>query len=515
MRGGYFNFKIMLKILEKPLKIWEIIMSIYIIGLISIYNIFTYGLDQIINKDNIGGILNINENNLKYLIFINILILLIFNSNVLFEQSLGIKSIEFIYLIAFGLLGLNLIILSNDLILIFIAIELYSLSVYLLILLKISKIKSRISIIYLLINSISSYLFLLGIAIIYKYSGSIVLEEIMYIININNDTENINKIIIGILLLVLAILLKLGTVPFNFWVLRLYSALESRILLYQIIIPKLVFIYLLYKIFNTLFILPITQFNITHNLSFINSFYYLFFIISILSVIIGSIAGLFHNFLKALLTYSSILNIGFILLGLSNELIKYSNIQLINWDIIGGSITFIEFLFIYTINSLSIFFCFLLINPKKSNEIPLFQSINKNSLNKSFNVAYNYPILSLFLLFSIFSFIGIPPFAGFFAKINIFINILYSYNILSIFAIFFLLLSTFISACFYLKFLLYFFFPLKVYNFNKINTIEEQVESFLISEKPISLSYFFSFFSLLLLLYPFLSNFFYPFFYTI
>ena len=508
----------MLKILEKPLKIWEIIMSIYIIGLINIYNIFSYGLDQIINKETIGGIININENNIKYLIIINILILLIFNSNILFEQSLGIKSIEFIYLIAFGLLGLNLIILSNDLILIFIAIELYSLSVYLLILLKISKITSRISIIYLLINSISSYIFLLGIAIIYKYSGSIILEEIMYIININNDTENINKIIIGILLLVLAILLKLGTVPFNFWVLRLYTALESRILLYQIIIPKLVFIYLLYKIFNTLFIIPMTEYNIFHNLTFINSFYFLFFFISILSVIIGSIAGLFHNYFKALLTYSSILNIGFILLGLSNELIKYSNISLLNvnlfnWSIIGGSITFLEYLFIYTINSLSIFFCFLLINPKKSNEIPLFQSIN--SLNKSFNIAYNYPMLSLFLLFSIFSFIGIPPFAGFYAKINIFINILYSYNILSMFAIFFLLLSTFISACFYLKFLLYFFFPLKVYNFNKTFTISEQEDNFLISDKPTSLSYFFSFFSLFLFLYPFLSNFLYPFFYTI
>lgn len=468
------------------IKIWEIIMSIFLLGIINIYLLNIYGLETILpiienieNKEiwesiNCGGIIKINEINILIILFINSLFFIIFNSNYhkFITQSWGINSLEFIYLLSFGLLGLNIIILSNDLIFIFIALELYSLSVYLLILNKITKNSSRLSIIYLLINSISSYIFLLGIAIIYKNTGSIILDEINYILNNNN-------INIGLILILLSILIKLGTVPFNFWVLRLYTTLENRILLYQIIIPKIVFLFLLYKIFN--YILPV------NNLDSINNLYIIIYIISLLSVIIGSIGGLFNTNFKAILTYSSILNIGFILLGLFNNI---NNIENRN--------SFIEYIIIYSLNTLVIFICFLLINPE-------------SKFYKNENIRYNlykiYPLFSIFLLISIFSFIGIPPFAGFYAKLNIFINILQSMNNKiwewGIISIIILLIGTFISSCFYLKFILNFF--IKGEKFDNIK------ENLLISEKPLSISYIYTFIGIFLLIYPFMMNYLNPF----
>lgn len=467
------------------IKIWEIIMSIFIIGIINLYMININGLEVILpiienieKKEiweslNCGGIIKINEINLLMIIIINMIFYIIFNSSYhkFIKESWGINSLEFIYLLSFGLLGLNIIILSNDLIFIFIALELYSLSVYLLILNNITKNSSRLSIIYLLINSISSYIFLLGIAIIYKNTGSIILEEINYILNNNNNN-------IGIMLLIISLLIKLGTVPFNFWVLRLYTTLENRILLYQIIIPKIVYLFLLYKILN--YILPM------NNIEYLNMIFILIYIIALLSVIVGSIGGLFNTNFKAILTYSSIFNMGFILLGILNNI---NNMETKN--------TFIEYILIYSLNTLVIFICFLLINPEST--------FYKNK-KINYNIYKIYPLFSIFLLISIFSFIGIPPFAGFYAKLNIFINILQSINNKiwewGIVSIIILLIGTFISSCFYLKFVLNFFI--------KGEKFDNKKENLLISEKPLSISYIYSFLVIFLIMYPFIMNYLNP-----
>lgn len=540
-----------------PLKVWEIIISIYIIGLINIYNIHKYGLEGIypINyyiQQSIGsseiienmekirneiwncvGIINLNEKNIINLIIINFIFLIIFNSNTyqffplkinsitsnsqIGQKIYGLKNIEFPIILGLGLLGLNILIITKDLILIFISIELYSISTYLLILLKINRNTTRISIVYLLINSISSYIFLLGIAILYKYTGSILIDEIKYILpqlhtpastfragGMGYDTfmntqqwyiiwDWENSIYLwGVLFLILGLLLKLGIVPFNFWVLRLYTQLEIRILLYQIIIPKLVFIYLLYQILNNF---------ATINGSLIGFFYLLILFISILSVIIASIGGLFNTYYKSILTYSSILNMGFILLSISQQY-QTENISSPAHFVLGqigwgeGQCSW-EYIFIYIINTIAFFFCLFLIYPtSKITSTETTKLINNNiKLSNSW--------VSLLLLFSIFSFIGIPPFAGFYGKLNIFINILYSYNPLWMISIIFLFISTFISACFYLKFILFFIF--------NSSSAQNVLVGGNTSTTPDSITYIFSLFSLFLLFYPFFSNFFYPF----
>ncbi len=467
-------------------------MSIFIIGIINMYNIHIYGIEGIYpiieyirNEEkwwNCGGIINIKESNIIIILLLNILFYIIFNSGYNFINKYynlnykGVNSMEYIFLISLGLLGLNIIILSKDLILIFISLELYSLSVYLLILLKITKNSTRMSIVYLIVNSLSSYMFLLGVSIIYKYTGSLILDEINNILISKEINNNIN---IGVLLLLLSILIKLGTVPFNYWVLRLYTTLESRILLYQIIIPKIVYIFLLNNIYKYI-ILEL-------NIEILKKYIIIIYLISILSVIIGSIGGLFNNYFKSIITYSSILNMGFILLGI----ISNNNIN-IWW----------EYIIIYVINTLSIYLGFLLINPKLLFYKPEYFKIKKED-KKEINYNKIYPYFTICILLSIFSFIGIPPLAGFYAKLNIFMNIINTFKEWGIISIIILLIGTFISACFYLKFILFFFIKKnkeQIINFNEV----------LITNSPISISYYLSFFSLFLITYPFIYNYIYP-----
>lgn len=460
--------------------------SIFIIGLINLYVIYNNGLiSQFPTQNKLEGIININEQIVLILLFINILFAIIFYiSNNLKNKKKNKKlkaftSLEFYFLLFIGLIGLNLILISSDFLLMFIGIELYSISIYVLILSKLTRNTTRLSMIYLLVNSLSSFIFLLAISIIYKYTGSLSIDYLLYFIN-NHLISN--YIFLAIFLISISLLIKLGTVPFNFWVLRLYTSLDYRILLYQLTIPKIVYLCLLFKLIHS--ILPFIL-NSDPNSNF---FFYLLYFISILSILIGSIGGLFHNKFKALFAYSSILNVGIILLGLSSNL---SNLNQTNFS-------YIEYLLIYTINTLALFFCLLLIHPKTSilnTKIKLRAPYINTFFNRKF------PFYTICILISIFSFIGIPPFAGFFGKLNIFYNILHSYNFIEYSSIFFLIFGTIISACFYLKFILFFFF--QKYSFSS---------SPFISKSPVAISYFACFFSLFLILYPFISIYFSPFF---
>ena len=133
----------------------------------------------------------------------------------------------------------------------FLALELYSLSVYLLVF-KNEINHTRISILYFLIGSISSSLILLGFSILYSQTGSL---DINYII------ENLNTIIeyhdnsmgiigTGFALFLIGLLFKLGAAPFQFWVIRVYTQMDLNILLYQSIVPKIAYIFIISKLIN-------------------------------------------------------------------------------------------------------------------------------------------------------------------------------------------------------------------------------------------------------------------------
>lgn len=590
----------------------KIILSILIIGLINLYNIFKFGIILNIpsqyncNSESIKegkgggikeliiekGIFKLDINSIKIMITISVLIFLIFNyitwprpelsSGPRSMEGISIGNIdrgnlecgemgnkdketkrtkvEYEILIGLGLLGLIIIIISNDLISIYLGLELYSFSIYVLILVKETLSLGRISIIYLIISSLSSALLLLSFSYFYQIFGTFNYDSIFQISHIfcNIPLSKISKISgmggdsgIGewsgyeenkiIFLILIALLFKLGSGPFVYWLIRLYSDLDKRIFWYQLTVPKLVFFLLLVK-FLTLFSFQ--------DLQFLSFFSYFLFLIAIISIIIGAIGGLFQERDNMLLTYSSILNIGFILLTLALFILNFSPNSLgslntpgvtlgltpgleasldlqslvervgqglesgtwaIKWEGFKGLESLDKFwilyqyFFVYFINLLGIFSIFFLY--RRTSSLSLFNSF----------FLHPFFFISFFLL--ILSFIGIPPFSGFFSKFYLFFS-LFSYSSITFFSLAIFLLFTIISSIFYLKFLFSSstsspFSPLPqdpLLSQSHPHPVLNNSFNLLSSNTPTFASFLLSFSTLFSLSYPFFLSFFIPFF---
>lgn len=307
-----------------------------------------------------------------------------------------------------------LFLFNSDFISFFLAFELFSFSSILLTLFKYTKSSTNIVIIYFFINAISSVFFLLGFFLFYFSFG------FSYIPFFTLGSNHI-----GYNLFLLGLFMKLGTAPFHFWVLPLYDNIPTIITLYQSVLPKIFYIFIFFSFFNSDFI---------SSCCFPTNYFIIFIIFS--SFIIGSFIGIYQSFIKKLLAASSIVNLGFFFL----SFIPFSSSLplVIN--------PFIYF-FLYFINVINIFSILLFFH-------------DLSNIKQLSPLSFSFPFLSFLLMISIFSFIGIPPFAGFFAKIFVLANLIFNLNPLFLSFVFISLIATVISAYYYLYFIIY------IYNFN-------------------------------------------------
>lgn len=444
-------------------RLHEMVLLTLLVGLLNLYDI----VKNI--QISIFDVININEKNIIYLLLITLFFFFIFfHSNLLSSSPSSLSnSMEFELILGIGLIGLFFLIISNDLILFFLALELYSLSVYLLVFKnELTPTAGRgISILYFLLGSISSSLILLGFAIIYSQTGSLdlnyIIENLPTILNYHNFSM-FSPISIGFALFIIGLLFKIGAAPFQFWVIRVYTQMDLNILLYQSIVPKIAYIYIISTIINKFKNNPIGD-------SFISFLLFLLLSSALLSLFIGPIGGITHgiNKFKTIIAYSSVLHVGYLLLGIVSN--YYSE-----------AINIFQYLLIYGLNTFQFILAFNLL---QSN----YKNVNK----------INMKILFFFFLISIFSFIGLPPFAGFYAKINIILNCFYTNNLLfQFFSIFFIIISTLIALFLYLKFINFFFFTpyLKMDVFQHQPKVEEK--------RAYIFAYILSFLTIFLFFYP-------------
>lgn len=375
----------------------------------------------------------------------------------------------------------------------YLSLELYTFSSIILILVKENKKTSKISIIYFIFNAISTILIIIGICYIYKIIGVFNIIDIeniykyfqyLLIDHIKNETMYLKYIILNpINIIILGIIFKLGSAPFHYIIYILYDSIPTIITLYQSIFPKIIYCFIL---FNFIYLI--------NNLTMI-------YIYIILSLICGSLLGLNNKKIKKLLASSTIVNIGFLLLGVVNSYnfnlislpnnndISLSNIVQYNYDIPIGlyNINIIHYLIIYLLNVVNIFYILLLFNNLAQENI------------KYLKYLYNlYPFISFYFLISIASLIGIPPFAGFYAKLFIFYNSFLTFNIYIYYIIIIAILATLISCVYYLYFIKY-IFNNSTYIYNSI---------YLIKTEPNIISYTLTLTTLFIIFFPFISYYF-------
>ena len=321
-----------------------------------------------------------------------------------------IYKIEYPILILSSVLGMMIMISSNDLIVFYMGLELQSLALYVLATFNRDQIKSsEAGLKYFVLSALSSGLLLYGCSLIYGFTGS---TNFNLIANELNSDEY--ALTFGIVFILVGLAFKISAVPFHMWAPDVYEGSPTSVTLFFTMVPKIaaltVFIRFLYIPFINL----------------IDQWQMILIFLSIASMVFGAIAAIGQTNLKRLIAYSSIGHVGYTLAGLATA----SN------DGIQSSVIYIT---IYIIMNLGLFSCLLMMkrNDKYYEDIEDLSGLSKN-----------HPLLSLSLLLILFSLAGIPPLAGFFAKFYIFKSVIeQSMYFLAIVG----LLSTVIAAFYYLR----------------------------------------------------------------
>ncbi|MDC1155152.1 NADH-quinone oxidoreductase subunit NuoN [Candidatus Pelagibacter sp.] len=335
-------------------------------------------------------------------------LVLVISSNYL--RTFKIFKIEYPILILSSVLGMMVMISSNDLIVFYMGLELQSLALYVLATFNRDQLKSsEAGLKYFVLSALSSGLLLYGCSLIYGFTGST---------NFNLIAEQLNAdqyaLTFGIVFILVGLAFKISAVPFHMWAPDVYEGSPTSVTLFFTMVPKVaaltVFIRFLYVPF----------------LNLIEQWQMILIFLSIASMLFGAIAAIGQTNLKRLIAYSSISHIGYALAGLAVG----SN------DGIQSSVIYIT---IYILMNLGLFSCLLMM--KRNNEY--YEDISDLS-----GLSKNHPLLSLSLLIILFSLAGIPPLAGFFAKFYIFKSVLeQSMYFLAIIG----LLSTVVAAFYYLR----------------------------------------------------------------
>ena len=349
-------------------------------------------------------------NTIKLFILSVALIILYVSNSYIKNNKLNL--FEYPILLLFTVLGMMLMISSNDLLLLYVSIELQSLSLYVLVAINRDSIKSsEASLKYFILGSIASAIILYGISMIYSVIGSTNYDLIKQF----NFTEN-NKLLLsfGLILLLSGLAFKLSAAPFHMWTPDVYEGAPSSVTTILITLPKLSILVVLIKILYEPF------------LYFQDLWQQIIIIISVLSMLIGSIAALRQENIKRLFAFGTIANIGYVLIGI----ISISD---------QGLAASILYMLIYTLATLGVF-SFIMMLRRDNTQI-----LNLNGLS---GLSQSNSLASISMVLLLLSLAGIPPFAGFFAKLYIFIaSIEAGYLFLAILGVIF----SVISAFYYLK----------------------------------------------------------------
>ena len=345
-------------------------------------------------------------------------------------KSLNILKIEYPILILSSILGMMVMISSNDLIVFYLGLELQSLALYVLASFNRDNILSSESgLKYFVLSALSSGLLLYGCSLVYGFSGS------TNFIDIANTSTNIEYgVIFGLVFLIVGLAFKISAVPFHMWAPDVYQGSPTSVTLFFAALPKIAAL--------TVFI----RFLFTPFINLIDQWQTIIIFISIASMIFGAIAAIGQSNLKRLIAYSSIGHMGYALAGLASG--TNEGIQ--------SSVIYIS---IYLVMTLAFFSCLFMMRKKNV----FYEDIQDLS-----GLSTKHPILSISLLIILFSLAGIPPLAGFFAKFYIFMSVIeQSMYFLAIVG----LLSTVLAAFYYLRLI-------KIIYFDKPKQIFEKDHNF-------------------------------------
>ncbi len=322
---------------------------------------------------------------------------------------------EYPIIITIATLGMLMMVSANDLISLYIALELQSLSLYIIAAIRRDDIRSSESgLKYFVLGALASGLFLYGASLIYGFSGTTNFDELSKIFSDNSNAKIGLGIIFGITFIIAGLAFKIAAVPFHMWTPDVYEGAPTPVTAFFAVAPKIAALTLLIRVmvgpFGDLW---------AH-------WQQIIVFLSIASMLVGAFGAIKQFNIKRLMAYSSIGHIGYALIGLANG--NEAGIRAV-----------LIYLAIYLVMNIGSFACILAMRKDDRMVEDIF---NLAGLGKS------HPLLAAAMTIFMFSMAGIPPMAGFFGKLYIFLaaiqNELYTLAIIGV-------LTSVIAAFYYLR----------------------------------------------------------------
>ncbi len=291
---------------------------------------------------------------------------------------------EFYSLLLFAVQGMMLLSYANDLIIVFLAIELLSVPLYALSgLFRTNERSIEAALKYFLLGAFSTGFLLFGIALIYGATGTTTITQLERI-----ASAIITKplFLTGCTLLIVGILFKLAAVPFHMWAPDAYEGAPTPVTGFMAAGVKV-------AVFALFALLTLKIFGYSKNIGDAMA------IISALSMIIGNILAIAQKNIKRMMAYSSIAHVGYILTG----------IAAMNRE---GAVGAMYYSIIYAMMTIGVF-AVIAWNENTSESTLSLDSYNGFSVCQPYIAA----VMAAFM----FAFAGVPPFAGFFGKYSVFL----------------------------------------------------------------------------------------------
>ncbi len=347
-----------------------------------------------------------------------------------FNAREGIPQFEFPVLIIFAVLGMMMMVSANDLISLYLGIELQSLALYVLAAIRRDAVRSaEAGLKYFVLGALSSGILLYGMTLVYGFAGSTGFDNLAAVFAAGAEEGAPIGVIIGLVFIIAGLAFKVSAVPFHMWTPDVYEGAPTPITAFFSVAPKIaamaLFVRVMLEPFGDLF----------------DQWQQVIWLISLGSMILGAFAAIGQTNIKRLMAYSSIGHMGFVLVGLAagNET---------------GAQGVLLYLTIYLFMNVGTFACILAMRRQDRMVEDIDQLAGLSRTN---------PKMALALAIFMFSMAGIPPLAGFFGKLYVFLAAieaeLYTLAVVG-------LLSSVVAAFYYLRIvkLMYFDEPLDAFD---------------------------------------------------
>ncbi|WP_136657025.1 NADH-quinone oxidoreductase subunit NuoN [Nitratireductor sp. XY-223] len=301
-------------------------------------------------------------------------------------QEEQIDRFEFPVLIVLATLGMMLMISADDLIALYLGIELQSLALYVVAAINRDSTRStEAGLKYFVLGALSSGMLLYGASLIYGFTGHIGFPEIAAAVA---EGERSIGVVFGLVFLLAGIAFKISAVPFHMWTPDVYEGAPTPVTAFFAAAPKIAAMAMLVRVVISAFepVAPDWQQIIVF--------------VSIASMVLGAFAAIGQRNIKRLMAYSSIGHMGYALVGLA------AGSQV-------GVRGVVIYMLIYMITTLGTFACILAMRRKEEGNVEQIDDLS--------GLASSNPLMATILTIFMFSLAGIPPLAGFFAKYFVFL----------------------------------------------------------------------------------------------